>query len=84
MSLPGGLGVVIHAGSTPAVSSARTYPNLHGDNILTADATGVRQADTLNRPGFSGGRGTASATNYPCQTSDARQGELGSWALPRS
>ena len=44
VSLPGGVGVVIPAGSAPGVSSAWTYPNLHGDNILTANSTGVRQA----------------------------------------
>jgi len=40
VSLPGGVQVALSAGS-PATQTW-SYPNLHGDVILTADATGVR------------------------------------------
>jgi len=44
LSLPGGVSVRIPAGTppTPGAASTWSYPNLHGDVILQADATGAR------------------------------------------
>lgn len=40
VSLPGGVQMIISSGTTPG--TLWSYPNLHGDEIVTADNTGVR------------------------------------------
>jgi len=44
LTLPGGVSVTIPTGApaTPWAASSWSYPNLHGDVILQADATGLR------------------------------------------
>jgi len=44
LTLPGGVSARIPAGTptTPAAASSWSYPNLHGDVIVQADATGTR------------------------------------------
>jgi RHS repeat-associated protein len=44
LSLPGGVSVSIPTGTpaTPGAASSWSYPNLHGDSILQADALGLR------------------------------------------
>ncbi|MBX3100115.1 MAG: hypothetical protein KF761_11100 [Salinibacterium sp.] len=83
LSLPGGVSVSITASTGVAVWA---YPNLHGDVIVTADATGIRQGTRASFDPFgqpidptTGDIGTATADDAVPDTSpgDADYGYVG-------
>jgi RHS repeat-associated protein len=78
LSLPGGVSVTspTDAPATPGQASSWSYPNLHGDTILQADATGLRTGTRASYDPFgqpidpvSGNIGTTTADDAVADTS---------------
>jgi hypothetical protein len=88
VGLPGGAMMLINSGTPGTVWS---YPNLHGDEIVTADSSGTRAAghasyDPFGRPiePTTGNIGTVAGDDAVPDTSNGNNADNGGWLfVPR-